>query len=307
MNMQIPVALRVHLTHAAMQAIAEEANVDILHIKGPAVDEALLPTRTQQKLNSSEMAETPIPRASTDADVLVRPEHVRRFLKALKNNDWTVVTHFNSGSAFGHAASLWHNELGYVDIHRRFPGINTSSSLAFEALWADRTTSPIAHQQCFVPSVSAQRLILLLHAARGGKANDSDITTCWRQASSQEQVEVRELSYRLHSEVALAAAIGGLDNYVDDPSYDLWKVFEEGSPQDRLSEWKARFKAAPTLWAKVRVVSQSLLVNTDHLQMRLGRKATFTEMVVAYVDRARKLALALAAPILRRLQRKREG
>ena len=53
----IPVAVRVHLSHPAMEVLAREADVDLLHIKGPALLPGLRPPG----------------RSSSDVDVIVRP------------------------------------------------------------------------------------------------------------------------------------------------------------------------------------------------------------------------------------------
>ena len=93
---------------------------------------------------------------------------------------WSVVTRFETGSIFEHAASLWHTQLGYVDLHRRFPGVDLDAEAAFDVLWSERLERHIAHQPCPVPSTDGQRLILLLHAARGGGVRHPDAQLLWR-------------------------------------------------------------------------------------------------------------------------------
>lgn len=223
---------------------------------------------------------------STDADVLVRPAHVRVFMAALRAHGWRVVTSFSTGSAFEHAASLWHTELGYVDVHRRFPGITVSAATAFDRFWLDRQTAQIANRPCWVPSVDAQRFLLILHAARGGGPDNSDVRLVWTDAGSGHRDRVRTLAWELRADVALAAATGHLDDYAADPTYDLWRIFSRADSGSRLAEWKARIKAEPTGSGRLRLAARSVLVNTDHLAMELRRPPTRAEVAGEYVHRA---------------------
>ncbi len=265
MDDQVPTSVRVHLAHAVVQAVADECGADILHVKGPAID-----PRVSDR-----------PRSSTDADVLVRPAHVAAYLTALQRRGWDVRAHFDTGSAFEHAASLWHDRLGWVDVHRHFPGIELDPGEAFEVLWQDSAPATIAHRPCRVPSLDAQRLVLLIHAARS--LRPLDVAAAW----STGRDGTLALARRLRAEVALAAATGHLDDYADHPSYELWRHFSTGDVS-RLAEWRARLKAAPTRRAAVRLVFKALAVNTDHLAMRLGRRPSVREVAGEYVLRARR-------------------
>jgi len=86
------------------------------------------------------------------------------------------------------------------------------------------------------------------------------------------------------AQVGLAAALGELDRYAADPAHDLWFVLAHGGTS-RLEEWRARFRAAPGPAAKTRVVARSLLVNTDHLAMRLGRRPSHGEVAAEFAGR----------------------
>src|SRR6187200_1631590 len=120
----VPIDLqaRVRLAHAAVQALAEQHGIDLLHVKGPALDASL--SRPD--------------RPSSDADVLVRPAQVEAFTAHLRAHGWRLVTDFASGSAFEHAANYHHGHWGYVDVHRVFPGITLEPDEAFELLWSER-------------------------------------------------------------------------------------------------------------------------------------------------------------------------
>ena len=271
-------ASRIELTHGVLQRLAARCGAAVLHIKGPTVSPELL----EHCIVNDE--DTVITRGSTDAAVLVRPEHLAQFETTLAHHGWHKVVDFHDGSAFGHAANYWHELLGYADIHRQFPGINIAPSPAFQALWTRRQGIDIAHTPIHTPSVTDQRLILLLHAARSGNPNHPDKVRCWDDASDQERQTVRSLARDLDAQVALAAAIGELEQYREHRTYDLWRQFSTGDPS-RLHEWRARVRAAPTRKEAVKVVLNSLALNRPHLRMDLGHDLTRADIVRGYWDR----------------------
>lgn len=295
----IPTALRVHLAHATVEALARSVGADLLHVKGPAVDASLRGPRTDDSTGQRDAA----PRLSTDADVLVRPEHVAAMMDGLVAHGWAIVTRFQSGSVFEHAATLWHDDLGYVDVHRAFPGIERPPADAFALLWAGRHEVSIAHHPCAVPDVEMQRLILLLHAARGGGLSHPDAALLWTNGSDDDRARMLALASELDAEVALAAATGRLDEFASRPTAPLWRIFERGGTPTRLDEWRARFRASSGFWPRVRLAGRALLVNTDHLAMRLGRPVTRQEVALEYARRVRTGALEVAGLVRRKVGR----
>ena len=266
---QIPVWYCVQLGHAAAQWVAHEAGIDILHIKGAAIDPTLRSPEQERPVDG--LAEEPWgPRGSTDADVLVRPDQAPALLDALISRGWRVVTDFETGSAFRHASSLWHPHLGHLDVHRHFPGIGLDAEKAFELMWADRHTIEIAHRTCDVPSVAAQRVLLLLHTARGGRLSDRE--WAWERADALQRREAEALVATLRAEVAFAAAMGGLDRFADAPEHDLWALYSSSRDLPRWAEWRARFRAARGVRGKAGVLASMLRVNRGHLEMELGRQ-----------------------------------
>ncbi|WP_172119370.1 nucleotidyltransferase family protein [Actinomyces faecalis] len=258
--------MRVHLAHAALQVVGEETHSRVLHIKGPAVDPGLGRSRSR----------------STDADVLVRPSQIEAYVRGLVEHGWTAVTSFESGSAFEHAATYFHPSWGYADVHRLFPGLTAAD--AFDALWEDHRMMEIAGVPCPTPSLTAQRLILLLHVARNGRTEDADYQRAWEELDAEGRRELTGLADRLGARVGLAAALGHLDQYANDPSHDLWAVFS-GGDHSRLAEWEARLKAAPSKRARLRLLVRALLVNTDHLALRLARRPSRGEIIREFFAR----------------------
>ena len=265
----IPVRARVRLAHAAVQALGREHGVDMLHIKGPAVDPGLRPQG----------------HGGADVDVIVRPAHVPAMVEALKATGWRQETSFTSGSAFEHAANYFHHSWGLLDVHRSYPGLGDDPARAFQTLWDRRKTVSLAAIPCEVPDRTAQSLILLLHAARSAApgVTHPDLGPNWFDLGEEDRAAIRDLADALEAEVGLAAATGHLCDYAGDPRAAIWQVFSEGG--SRLDEWRARFRTAPTLRSKASVAVRSLGVNRYYLEQRLGRPPTRWDTTREFVRR----------------------
>ena len=281
----IPLVLRTRLAHATLQAVADDCGADILHIKGAAVDASLRPAR-EESLAGASAEERAIPRVSADADVLVRPAHLKLFLAALKRCGWRTLLNFDTGGGADHSAVFWHEELCEADVHRSFPGIRLRSDLAFDRLWDDRGTRVIAHRPCTVPSVDAQRLVLLVHAARNRYGKDGDVRYAWTDATVEQKDRVCALARELCAEVALAAATGRLEEYVDRPDYDLWRLWNTSGAR-KYEFWRARIKAARDQGERIRVVANPLKLKVDVMELQLGRRPTPREILRSYSGRLR--------------------
>ncbi len=274
-----PIAARVHLAHAVVQELAERDGVDLLHLKGPAV----LPGLRAQGRHSS------------DVDVLVRPGQLMLLAAALESVGFEKRTDFATGSVFAHAANWWHDDWGWVDVHVSWPGVTIDAERAFDILGRGRLQHPIAHRDCPVPGLTAQRLILVLHSARSGGSMDVDLA--WKRAEPGEQGDVRALAAELGAEVALAAGIGELELHRGDPTYALWHHFLHGG--SRFDEWRARLAAASTVRAKATLLTSALRVNRDHLRMELGRPPTRSELRQRQSLRMRRAWRELAQQVWR--------
>jgi hypothetical protein len=263
----VPLSVRLRFGHAAVQQLADEIGVDLLHIKGVAVDASLRPAEPH----------------GTDVDVLVRPDHVARLDQAIRSHGWRLYTTFASGSPFGHAQTYTHHAWGFLDVHRYFPGIRVDPGTAFDRLWTDGSTLQIAGVGCRVPSVLAQSVLLILNSARAGASRSDDLAVVWNAAPDDRRAQIMALVDELDANVACAAAIGGLEHYRHERDYRLWKVVSEGGP--RSAEWWARVRAAPNLAEAVRIAGRAGLVNVDHLTHRLGRRPTGVEIAFEFLDR----------------------
>jgi hypothetical protein len=282
---EIPLSVRVHLSHAAVETIALDAGVDLLHIKGPA----LLPSLRHTS------------RGSTDVDVLVAPEHLARFEQALRSHGWDRRSDFRSGSAFHHASNWFHDNWGYVDVHAHWPGPRVPPSQVFAEFAAGGHRQEIAHVPCRVPNRTAQILILVLHAARSHGAV-TDLELAWHGVAEEERDEVRAMAERLLAGTAFAAGIGELDAVTGDRTADLWRHFSQGG--SRLDEWRARWRAAETARDRFEVITGALVVNRDHLRMELGHAPSRREVAVRQWQRVRVLSREAAHELRGRLRRK---
>jgi Uncharacterised nucleotidyltransferase len=278
----IPLFARVHLAHAAVQRIADRAQVPLLHLKGPALLPGLRPPG----------------RLSSDADVLVHPDGQTRFEDALRGHGWQPHTQLATGSAFEHAVNWWHPHWGYVDVHARWPGPTAGARETFAAFAEDEFEQTIAHVPCRVPGRTAQILVLLLHGARSQA--DRDLELSWHRQSAEQRAAVVALADRLGARVALAAALGELEAHRDDPAYELWRYFRDGG--GRLDEWRARFRAARGLTAKLHVVTSAARVNRDHLRVQLGRPPTRRDLRRAQLVRVGTLGREGTRLLLRRVR-----
>ncbi|MFZ2502245.1 MAG: 2-nitropropane dioxygenase, partial [Nocardioides sp.] len=219
----LPVPVRVHLAHAVIERIALDAGVDLLHVKGPATDPRLDPQT----------------RSSSDVDVLVRPAHLADFQQALAAAGWRKFSSIERGSAFSHAANWWHDHWGYVDVHAHWPGARIDAEAAYDVFAEGGYLLPIAHQPCRVPGLVAQGLLRVMHEGRS-RAGDPGRLAFLEHGSWLADVE--SLAQRVDAELALAAGLGQLDRFREDPAYDLWRFFGQGG--SRWAEGRGRWRAA---------------------------------------------------------------
>ncbi|WP_306512355.1 glycosyltransferase [Janibacter hoylei] len=282
-RVEVPLGVRVRFGHAAIQWLADAHGVDLLHIKGAALDPEL--TRPD--------------RLTSDADVLVRPEHVDRLLDACARAGYRSEGRFETSSPFEHSRTLWHGQWGYLDVHRHYPGIGLEPADAFERMWAERSAQSIAGVACPVPSVPAQAAILVMHAARSpaGGPTSADVDHVWHRASPDQRSLVRAWVTDMAAEVAFTAGTGDLGSLPPSPERDLWQAV---AAEGRVREWRARIAVAPDLRSRGVLLLRALLVNTDHLAHELGRRPSRVEIAVAFIGRARRAVVELTRPAGRR-------
>ena len=254
----IPVSVLARFAHASVQAVADRVGADVLHIKGPSVDPALNPGRGE----------------GSDADVLVRPAHVRRLVEGLLEHDWVMWCDFDEGSAFEHAASFHHLSFGMLDVHQNFPGLHRDPAASFEQLWQERVLRDIARRPCWAPGPVGEHLILLLHAARSpGKG--TDVQNHWHRLPDTERARVQALADALGAGLGLEIAISGRvpEGHAET---DLWRAMLGQS--DQLTTWRARWATTHGLVARGRLLRRAVRVNRFVLGERLGHVPSRAEV-----------------------------
>ncbi|MHA3837606.1 nucleotidyltransferase family protein [Terrabacter sp. AAH1] len=264
----VPLEVRIGFAHASAQCVADRLGVDVLHVKGAALDPTLVPGR-----------------GYSDADVLARPQDVDALLTELRHHGWDLINTFAYGSSFEHSATLRHRDFGLLDLHRTYPGAGPTPGAAFACLWEEHQTTVLGGVDCAVPPRDAQAALLLLHAARGGGDPKSahDIESVWTAAPEDQRVRIVDWVQRLDAGLAFSVITGTLDEHRDDPAYDLWRVASRGGT--RWEEWRARVRAARGLRASAVVAARSVLVNVEHLTLVRGRPVTRREVVAEFFGR----------------------
>lgn len=265
----MPLAVRIQFGHASAQRVADAHGIEILHIKGVTVPADIERSKS----------------ASTDADVIVHPDHARAYVRHLQAAGWRLDSRFELSSAFEHSATLWHEHWGWLDVHRRNPGCGPTPQEAFDVFWRDRKVLDLAGVACATPSRAGHILVLMLHAGRSPGAGPAqpDVANSWGREDETGRDAVRSLVEELDAYVGFAAALGTLESFRWHSDYPLWKVSAERT--SRLAEWAARIRAAPRWRDKVRLVLVAPLVNVDHLAMVLGRSPTKAEIAREFVAR----------------------
>lgn len=266
-TLDVPISVRLHFGRAATQKLADRLGVQLLHLKGDAFD----------------VLGEAAARSGTDVDVLLRPDDVSTMHRALIDHGWSLYSTFQNGSPFGHAQTYLHGEWGYLDLHRRFPGIGLDARSAFDHLWRSRTTTEFCGVACAVPARSAQAVIIVLNAARAAGSRSTEVDRMWREASDAERAAVWREVASLQAAVGFDAGLGQVERHRGAREYRLWRAV--GGPGSRAEEWWGRILAESTVRGKMRVVAQLPRVNIEHLTHRLGRRPTRSEVVKEFFGR----------------------
>jgi hypothetical protein len=210
---------------------------------------------------------------------------VDRFVQILLADGWRIQAHFETGSVFEHAMTLYHASWGLTDIHRFFPGLGRHGDYekTFDRVWAARRTRFIAHRPCTVPSDLDARLIVVLHRARAASRYSADINYLVNRMSYADWQRLKERANELDSNLAYSAAMGGLEQYRGDRDYLLWLSVSQDVPH--YVQWIGRLRSATTLRDKLRTLKNIFFVNKDHLAMQLGRTPTRAEVRAKFFER----------------------
>lgn len=262
----VPLDVRLRFGRAAVQVVADRIGARVLHIKGDAVDASLRPMRT-----------------GSDVDILVHPSDVARLDAAVRAEGWVLYSTFANGSPFGHAQTYLHETWAYLDLHRAFPGIGIGPEDAFGVLGRGGTVVNEVGVECRAPGLDAQLLLLLLNAARDSREERAEAKRMWEAATPGDRERVLRLADELRARVALAAAIGDLEEYRGSREYTLWRAITEGG--SRGAEWWGRIRAASSLGEALALVARAPRVNMDRLRHDLGHEPSRAEVFREFAHR----------------------
>ncbi|PPQ22831.1 hypothetical protein C4888_11325, partial [Streptococcus agalactiae] len=169
-----------------------------------------------------------------------------------------------------------HDQLGYVDVHRLFPGLGASPEAAFDALWSEHAHLVIAGRPVPVPSPRHQRLVVIVHAARDPFRGGLDVRHIRESLPAESWAALREEAHRLHAGAAWHVATGEAADGVDTRQRALFAALHES--QSGLELFRTRWQSAATARERAVLVARTIPVNRPHLQMRLGRPVTRADL-----------------------------
>ncbi len=271
----VPLGVRLRFGRAAVQVVARRAGIRLLHIKGDTLDAGI---RRQ-------------PHIGSDVDVLVDPRRVKDMHARLVENGWRVYSTFLDGSPFGHAQTYHHPDWGFLDLHRRFPGIRVGDRRAFDTLWEGHGEHDAVGVRCAVPAVDGQVVLLMLNAARNLRDLGPEAQRVWQEQTQSDRERRIELVRTLGADVACAVTLGELETHRLRREYRLWKSISQGG--SRAGEWWGRVLAARTPWEAVQTVARAPMANRSRLAHELGRDPEVRDIVKATARRLRGGASAI--------------
>lgn len=288
----VPDRTRLRLAHACLEHLAaprvpvdghrspaaRDRGLRVLHLKG----EALHPTLSAGRP------------PSTDCDVLVTPDDVPAYTARLTAAGWERRTTFAHGSVFTHAATYFHPVWGTVDVHRSFPGLERDPRATFAELWEHRGTVELGGHECAVPDLTAQRLVLLVHAARDAMGRrEHDVDVAWTQVPPAERDVVDTLADRLGATVPLALATDRPERARGVSGEHLWREVHAG--ENPTVVWRARLRDARGPVHRARLLVEAARVNRDHLELALGHAPSRRELRAEWWHRLARGARRLRA------------
>lgn len=276
---------RVQLVHAAVQAIADRAGVDVIFIKGPAAE---------RQFHQSG-------RTSVDVDVMVHPAEMQRLIRALQVHGWQYYWERNDHGLVDHSSVVMHPYWKIaIDVHHHFPGFGAAPTRVFDALWRERNEIEIAGRPCVVPSPVDHALILALHFVRTGWSvqaqGDVDRSLAQLGHSGRETLAAR--AEELGAQAALSVVLPHLVGDAPKPAVRYWRLRHQATPGFVL--WWALIRAEPT-WRQ-RLIRVKAAFETP-LPLGQTEWANRSQHVSATVDRWARAASQVSAVCRRSLSR----
>ena len=242
--------VQVQFSHAVLQDLASVAGVEVLHIKGPAIDLSLAGGTTAAPTPTRWRGRRIGHRSGDGAARLGRaPQRGGRFTVRPRHHARAPDVGLRR-----HPPPLpWR--------HRRPRG-------RLRPTVGPRTTTTIAEIDCTVPSLGDQRTLLVLNAARGGATLSDDLERLWPlpptssapSCASGRPARGRGRPRRGHRELHLHRR------------HTQYAV--EGPDRGRLrtEERAARMRAEPSAVGKIRITARAPRVDREQLALNLGHQ-----------------------------------
>lgn len=296
----MPMKQGVSLAHALCQAVADDAGVRALFLKGP--------TAGQQGLRSTT-------HVSGDVDVLCLPEDLAAMEAGLCARGWRLRPVSTAAREFTtHSVTYIHDSWPCdIDLHTNFPGMLADPSASFEALWSSREEHSFAGVPAMTPNRTAQFLVLLLHGLRspGLARNTHEIATAQTMyhdgLTDDERADLRALVVATGSAEPTQDFFRRVGDPIDVPArpsagYALWQLKTGPSRTESWMLLALRTRGKQRLRVLFRaVVPTRADMYADHPESAQG----FTRLVSAHghrLSRAARLAPRAVQQILRARQ-----
>lgn len=256
----LPLPDRVRLGHTAVDHIARNSGIRILHFKGPLAAE-LFPER---------------PAGMGDVDIFVDPARAVELAVELERQGW-ISEGAISYPLSNHALVLTEVDSFHCtfDLHVRYPGIRISDEDAFELLWSSKMSATLCNRTLLVPSRSTHALLLLLESTRNyadhPQRQGRKISGVLNSLSTEEWENLREIARRTGAASALAATVPQIaGTQAATPSMDsplspaspVWKA--RVAETTGLSVWLARILDEPRWTRRSQIALMALLPQPEH-------------------------------------------
>ncbi|WP_163167322.1 nucleotidyltransferase family protein [Arthrobacter sp. Alg241-R88] len=232
---QLSVPEGVLLCHALVARVAESLGVRAFFIKGPA--------SVMQGLRQ--------PKTSTDVDVFVSPSSLEAIVQGLRERGWRERPVDPDSRTFPkHAVTLHHPEWPCcIDVHFRFPGMESTAMDGFEVMWANTDCLELAGQEVRIPSAALGILILALHALRS-----PHLPACRQELEFLAHLTKRESRVSAVLDIATATnSLGAMRPFLED------LLPEEALPEwpEPSMEWRNRLMAKEPGSARLIAIGQA--------------------------------------------------
>lgn len=187
------------LLHAEVAYALRQADIPVLHIKGPTV-----------ALWLYEVGE----RRWGDVDILVPPDRMHQALAVLRSRGLAEVNPgVNRQTSADHAIPMRRSDPAAggddVDVHDRFEGVDRDPAATFAELWRRREPAQLAHSEVWFPDLPSRALLVAVNAARGGGSPQSreDLARLLDRTTAVEWELILDLAGRLDALSALRAGL----------------------------------------------------------------------------------------------------